>query len=81
MSEPSGVTYEGEWYHNKRQGHGIQTWPDGKKYEGAWKQGKKHGFGTMTYSDGTKENIEFYEDEIREDDTDDSLASNEEDAT
>ena len=35
----------------------------------------------MTYSDGTKEDIEFDEDEIREDETDDSLDLNNEDAT
>ena len=30
----NGVSYEGEWKGDVKEGFGIQIWPDGAKYEG-----------------------------------------------
>ena len=26
----------GEWYEDKRHGHGVMEWPDGRRYDGEW---------------------------------------------
>ena len=44
--------YEGEYYDDKKQGHGVFTWPDGRKYTGGWYDGKQHGFGEYYSSKG-----------------------------
>jgi hypothetical protein len=38
-----GAKYLGEWYEDKQNGKGIETWPDGAKYEGEYQNGKKDG--------------------------------------
>jgi len=32
----------GEYYMDKKQGHGVYTWADGRKYDGMWENGKQH---------------------------------------
>jgi hypothetical protein len=36
----NGDTYQGEWFNEKMQGHGIYTWADGDRFEGDWHNGK-----------------------------------------
>ena len=43
---PNEYTYEGNWAHGKRQGHGIATYKNGAIYDGEWRQGRRHGLGT-----------------------------------
>lgn len=31
---PTSAT--GEWYEDKRHGHGVMEWPDGRRYDGEW---------------------------------------------
>lgn len=45
----SGDTYEGEWRHDRREGHGIETCDNGDKYVGKWLANKKHGRGMLDY--------------------------------
>ncbi len=36
----------GDYYMDKKHGHGVYTWADGRKYDGMWQNGKQHGEGT-----------------------------------
>lgn len=40
-------TYEGEFSHGLRSGHGRETYADGAEYKGAYKDGKRYGQGTI----------------------------------
>jgi hypothetical protein len=51
----SGViefVYEGEFFADKPEGHGLENRADGKKYEGYFTKGKKGPSGTMWFGDG-----------------------------
>ena len=39
LTQPNGITYEGEMVRDKREGHGVYKWPDGRYYEGGWLKG------------------------------------------
>lgn len=30
------IACPGEWYEDKRHGHGVMEWPDGRRYDGEW---------------------------------------------
>ena len=49
-----GITYEGEWLNNRKDGIGIEIYKDGSKYMGEHKNGVKQGLGTYFWSDGSK---------------------------
>ena len=52
---PSGVSYEGDWFDNKIEGHGFLTYGNSDKrvkYIGAFKDNKFNGSGTMIYKSG-----------------------------
>ena len=36
MAAAKGPQYDGEWYEDKRHGHGVMEWPDGRRYEVQW---------------------------------------------
>ena len=38
-----GISYEGDWVDDQKEGWGSYKWPDGKKYEGQWKANHYHG--------------------------------------
>ena len=46
----NGNQYEGEYKDDKRNGHGVLTYPDGEQYEGEWKDDKMNGYGVYTYA-------------------------------
>ena len=39
------VNILGDYYMDKKHGHGVYTWADGRKYDGMWENGKQHGEG------------------------------------
>jgi len=45
--------FSGEYYLDKKHGHGLYTWSDGRRYDGMWQNGKQHGEGKYTLADGT----------------------------
>jgi hypothetical protein len=45
----SGDTYDGEFVHGKRCGHGVYMTAAGLRYEGEWKDDKREGYGICTY--------------------------------
>ena len=48
----SGTKYRGQFMHDKRHNHGLQTWADSSSYDGEWVHGAKHGTGSYkTVSD------------------------------
>jgi hypothetical protein len=47
-----GITYEGQWKNNEKQGYGVQKWPNGARYEGQWEEGKATGLGKFFYANG-----------------------------
>ena len=46
---------------DKKEGHGVFTWPDNRQYDGQWKNGKQHGFGTYHSSKGEIKHGEWAE--------------------
>ena len=48
-----GLTYEGDWLNNRKDGIGIESYKDGSKYQGEHKNGVKHGIGTYFWDDGS----------------------------
>ena len=47
-----GITYEGHWKDNVKDGYGIMKWPDGSVYEGEWNNDKFSGVGRLRYGNG-----------------------------
>jgi hypothetical protein len=45
-------TYEGNWEHDKKSGHGVMHYPSGSVYSGQWANSKKNGFGSQTSATG-----------------------------
>ena len=39
---------------DKKEGHGMFSWPEGKKYEGDWKDNKQHGKGYYITKSGKR---------------------------
>lgn len=35
----NGPKYTGQFFNDKQEGYGIETWPDGAKFEGKYFQG------------------------------------------
>lgn len=52
-----GVTYEGQYKEDRKEGFGLYFWTDGRKYEGWWHNGKQHGLGI--YKDPRKQKIKY----------------------
>mmetsp|Transcript_1027 Transcript_1027/g.2835 ORF Transcript_1027/g.2835 Transcript_1027/m.2835 type:complete len:378 (-) Transcript_1027:123-1256(-) len=50
----SPVSYEGEWYVNKRHGRGKQVYAKGDIYEGEWEDGERSGLGVLQLANGDK---------------------------
>jgi hypothetical protein len=50
MTYPDEETYEGEYKHDKRYGHGVYKYKDGNKYTGDWKDDMREGTGTTYHS-------------------------------
>jgi hypothetical protein len=48
-----GLTYEGDWLNNRKDGIGIESYKDGSRYQGEHKNGVKHGIGTYFWDDGS----------------------------
>jgi len=49
----SGSRYEGQFFENRRDGHGRLTTPLGDSYyEGSWKRGERHGLGAFRARNG-----------------------------
>jgi len=48
-----GNSYDGDWVHNRMQGHGTYRWRDGSMYEGDWANGVCEGKGRHTCPDGS----------------------------
>ena len=53
MTYFDGSTHDGEWLHDKKNGHGVTIYNDGARYKGSWVDDLRHGYGVMTYIDGT----------------------------
>jgi hypothetical protein len=39
----SGSKFQGQFYEDKQEGHGVEEWRDGARYEGEYTGGMKHG--------------------------------------
>ena len=53
MVYEDGRSYVGEYYNDKKHGHGSYKWPNsGKVYEGGWMNGKQHGRARFTNASG-----------------------------
>ncbi|KAJ1461300.1 hypothetical protein M885DRAFT_507210 [Pelagophyceae sp. CCMP2097] len=50
----SGGSYVGDWFADKKDGFGTQTWSNGNKYEGEWKSGKQFGKGSLWVLEGKR---------------------------
>lgn len=48
-----GVTYEGNWENDQKNGFGVIKFPGGNMYEGYFLNGKFHGKGRYTKNDGS----------------------------
>ena len=59
MVEPDRHTYDGEWAHGKRNGHGTQTALWGEEYTGQWRADKYHGRGMWRGRDGSSYDGDF----------------------
>lgn len=53
-SNPKYVVYEGELYHNHRDGRGVCLYSNEMLYEGDWKRDKEHGVGTLMTADRSR---------------------------
>ena len=51
--EDSKSVYFGQYWRQKRHGHGKMMWSDGNYYEGTWKNDCMEGFGLLIKSTGT----------------------------
>lgn len=49
----NGDIYDGDWFHDMRQGRGKYTYSSGAYYDGQWKDDKKEGKGFFDWGDGT----------------------------
>ena len=56
---PDGRYYRGEYFLDKKHGHGEFKWPDGRSYTGEWANGKQNGRGFYKSSEN-EETIEGF---------------------
>ena len=49
----TGITYEGEWKNNRKEGYGVELYKDNSFYEGEFHYGSKQGIGKYYWSDGS----------------------------
>lgn len=47
------LNYEGEWFNNRKEGIGIESYYDNSFYMGEFHNGKKNGIGTYYWNDGS----------------------------
>eukprot|EP00927_Polykrikos_kofoidii_P070806 TRINITY_DN67190_c0_g1_i1.p1 TRINITY_DN67190_c0_g1~~TRINITY_DN67190_c0_g1_i1.p1 ORF type:complete len:365 (-),score=41.61 TRINITY_DN67190_c0_g1_i1:80-1174(-) len=66
LDDPKGFTsFEGEWKHDEKCGHGVEDYSDNSKYHGEFFAGGKHGDGV--YLNGNSDEIyrgEFFNDKM-----------------
>ena len=52
---PVGITYQGQWKENKKNGNGVLKWLDGsREYSGGFKDDERHGHGQYIWDFGNK---------------------------
>ena len=50
-----GISYEGMWSNNRKNGQGTLKWVDGsRKYTGNFKDDMRHGYGEYSWEHGSK---------------------------
>jgi len=52
-TNPIGNQYAGEYYNDKKHGHGEFKWESGNRYSGSYMFDKRHGYGEMFWKNGT----------------------------
>ena len=48
-----GLTYEGEWFNNEKEGYGIEKYRNESIYKGEFHNNKKNGIGFLKWEDGS----------------------------
>eukprot|EP00766_Chilomastix_caulleryi_P001345 gnl/Chilomastix_caulleri/2319.p1 GENE.gnl/Chilomastix_caulleri/2319~~gnl/Chilomastix_caulleri/2319.p1 ORF type:complete len:76 (+),score=30.26 gnl/Chilomastix_caulleri/2319:69-296(+) len=49
FTDPSGVTYIGEWKDGRKHGQGVVILPTGESFKGIWEDGEIVGMGVFSF--------------------------------